>query len=206
MKRRLFSVLDTILDKFVARIRVLFYPFYVVTKFCDGARVIVLFLSNEYLKTKMGYCGDGVRLHGNLRITSPENIFIGNNAHINQGAFLRTEGGLRIGDNVHIARNLTIYTMNHNYHGNSLPYDSSLIYKPVTIERNVWIGMNVCITPGVTIGEGAIVGMGTLVSKDIPPLAIVVGAPSRIIRYRDEQHYNSLNATGRFAGMSGIEK
>lgn len=206
MKNRLLRLLDIILDAFIARIRILFYPFYLSVKAIDVARDGYLFLSNEYLKMKMGECGTGVRIYGNIKITSPENVEIGNNVHINRGAFVRAEGGLKIEDNVHIGRNLTIYTMNHNYLGQSLPYDSSLLYKPVTIKKNVWIGMNVSITPGVTIGEGAIVGMGTLVSKDVPPLAIVGGSPLNVLRYRDEQHYNYLNNQKRFSGMSGILK
>lgn len=204
MKGRIFYILDIVLDRIVARIRIIFYPFYIILKLIDGIRVILLFLNNEFLKIKFGHCGDGVRLHGNIKITSPCNVFIGDNVHINQGAFLRAEGRLRIEDNVHIARNLTLYTVNHDYHGERLPYDSGLISKPVIIKKNVWIGMNVCITPGVTIGEGAIVGMGTVVSGDVPRLAVIGGAPFRIIKYRDEEHYNELNMAGHFSGMSGV--
>ncbi len=38
---------------------------------------------------------------------------------------------------------------------------------------------------GVTIGRGAVIGAGAVVTKDIPPLAIAVGAPARVIGYRD---------------------
>ena len=37
---------------------------------------------------------------------------------------------------------------------------------------------------GVTIGKGAIVGAGALVTKNVPPYAIVVGTPAKVIRYR----------------------
>lgn len=37
---------------------------------------------------------------------------------------------------------------------------------------------------GVTIGTGAVVGAGSVVTKDIPPYAIVVGVPAKIIKYR----------------------
>jgi len=37
---------------------------------------------------------------------------------------------------------------------------------------------------GVKIGNGAVIGANAVVAKDIPPYAIAVGNPARIIRYR----------------------
>lgn len=56
--------------------------------------------------------------------------------------------------------------------------------KPIEIGNDVFIGANVTILDGVTIGDGAVIGAGAVVSKDIPPYAIAVGCPIRIIRYR----------------------
>lgn len=56
--------------------------------------------------------------------------------------------------------------------------------KQITIGNDVFIGANVTILDGVTIGDGAVIGAGAVVSKDIPPYAIAVGSPIRILRYR----------------------
>lgn len=56
--------------------------------------------------------------------------------------------------------------------------------KLITIGNDVFIGANVTILDGVTIGDGAVIGAGAVVSKDIPPYAIAVGCPIRIVRYR----------------------
>ncbi|MBK7463044.1 MAG: hypothetical protein IPJ50_10380 [Betaproteobacteria bacterium] len=53
--------------------------------------------------------------------------------------------------------------------------------------------MGVCILPGVKIGDGAIVGMGTIVTKNIPPLAIVVGANQRIVKFRPKDYFDKLD-------------
>ena len=56
--------------------------------------------------------------------------------------------------------------------------------RPIKIGNDVFVGANVTILDGVTIGDGAVIGAGAVVSKDIPPYAIAVGSPIRIIRYR----------------------
>jgi virginiamycin A acetyltransferase len=57
-------------------------------------------------------------------------------------------------------------------------------FKPLIIGNDVWIGQNVLLRGGIKIGDGAIVGAGSVVTKDIPPYAIVVGNPARILKYR----------------------
>jgi len=59
----------------------------------------------------------------------------------------------------------------------------------IIIGNDVWIGSKVMIMGGVSIGNGAIVGAGAVVSKDIPPYAITVGNPVKIIRYRFDREY-----------------
>ena len=56
--------------------------------------------------------------------------------------------------------------------------------KQVIIGNDVWIGAYTTILGGVRIGNGAVIGAGAVVAKDVPPYAIVVGNPARIIRYR----------------------
>lgn len=54
----------------------------------------------------------------------------------------------------------------------------------VTLGDDVWIGHGAIVLPGLTIGSGAAVGAGTIVTKDVPPFAVVVGNPGRVIRLR----------------------
>lgn len=79
------------------------------------------------IRKKLKKCGKNVHFNGISKIYGLENIEIGNNVHIGENAYIRGEGGLIIGDNTHISRNLVLYTVNHNYEGERLPYDEKLI-------------------------------------------------------------------------------
>jgi acetyltransferase-like isoleucine patch superfamily enzyme len=50
--------------------------------------------------------------------------------------------------------------------------------------RRASIGSNATILGGITIGEGALVGAGAVVTRDVPPNAVVVGNPARVLRSR----------------------
>jgi acetyltransferase-like isoleucine patch superfamily enzyme len=62
-----------------------------------------------------------------------------------------------------------------------------------TIRRGAKIGANVTVLPGVVVGEYALVGAGSVVVRDVPPGAVVVGNPTRIIRHVAELPYGELS-------------
>ncbi|GGB57122.1 streptogramin A acetyl transferase [Roseibium aquae] len=52
------------------------------------------------------------------------------------------------------------------------------------VGHDVWFGTNATVMPGVSIGSGAIFGAHAVAASDIPPYAIVVGNPGRVMRQR----------------------
>jgi len=58
---------------------------------------------------------------------------------------------------------------------------------PLIVKDDVWIGNATLIRRGITIGHGAVVAAGALVVKDVPPFAVVGGAPAKIIKYRFDE-------------------
>jgi galactoside O-acetyltransferase len=58
-----------------------------------------------------------------------------------------------------------------------------IAHAPVVVADKAWIGFNVSILKGVTIGEGAVVGACSVVTRDIPPYAVAVGNPARVVRW-----------------------
>ncbi len=54
---------------------------------------------------------------------------------------------------------------------------------PVVLEDNAWVGFGAIIMPGVRLGKGCVVGSKTIITQDVPPYAIVVGDPAKIVKY-----------------------
>ena len=50
------------------------------------------------------------------------------------------------------------------------------------LRRACRIGGGVVLCPGVEIGEEAFVAAGAVVTKDVPPRAVVMGVPGRVVR------------------------
>ncbi len=107
------------------------------------------------------------------------NIKVGKNVFINACCRFQDQGGIEIGDGVLIGHNVTIATLNHDFHPEKR---QNITPKSVKIGKNAWIGSDSTILPGVKIGNGAIVGAGSVVTKSIPENTIVAGNPARIIR------------------------
>jgi acetyltransferase-like isoleucine patch superfamily enzyme len=61
------------------------------------------------------------------------------------------------------------------------------------VKKGAKIGANSTILPGIVIGENALVGAGSVVVKDVPPGAVVIGNPARVIKYIDELPYRKAD-------------
>lgn len=124
---------------------------------------------------------------------------IGHDTYIGMCSFVTKA---KIGNYCSIANGVVIGAGEHRLDRVST---SSLFYeKPyevltrddVIIGHDVWIGANAVVLRGVVIGNGAVIGAGAVVTKDIPPYAVAVGVPARVLRYRfDERIQRNLQAS-----------
>ncbi len=93
-----------------------------------------------------------------------ERIEIGDRTNIQDGAILHGDPGKPtiLEDHVTIGHRAVV----HSAH----------------IERGSLIGIGAVVLDGVRVGAGSIVGAGAVVSKDVPPLSLVVGVPASRLR------------------------
>lgn len=112
------------------------------------------------------YCDCGCRLT------------LGKSIIINKGATILSAGRVDIGDNVLIAPDVKIATVNHDLRDRMNLYH----FGKVTIQENAWLCIGAIVCPGVTIGKNAVVAAGAVVTTDVPDNAMVAGNPARIIK------------------------
>lgn len=175
------------------------------------SHTIRLFLYRYFFRVKIGRDST---IHWLARFNSPTGVAIGHNTIIGNDAFLdgryprarhnkfgsyiqdffgKGYRPLQIGNNVSIAGEVRMYTMQHDIDDP----DFKEIGAPVVIEDYVVIGTRVTILPGVTIGKGAVVASGAVVTKDIAPYTVVGGVPAIFIRDRNK----NLRYTLKFAKL-----
>ncbi len=77
---------------------------------------------------------------------------------------------------------------------------------PPRVEDGAWIGHNAIITPGCNrIGRGAVIGAGAVVMQDVPPYAIVTGAPAKLVRFRFDPDTIAVIEASRWWTLSRAE-
>lgn len=137
--------------------------------------------------------GKNIIIGRNFTYSNPENIYLGNNIYISHDVeFITNNSRIIVGNYVLIGPYTLITTSNYKLNKINKPiYTQGIISKIVNIADDVWIGAHVSILSGVKIGKGAVIGAGSVVTKDIPPYAVAVGVPAKVIKYRIKKKVNS---------------
>lgn len=114
-----------------------------------------------------------------------ERIEIGEKTNIQDGAILHGDPGLPtiLEDHVTVGHRAVIHS--------------------AYIERGSLIGIGAVVLDGVRVGAGSIVGAGAVVSKDVPPLSLVVGVPAKLLReLSDAEAYDLIEHARRYEKLA----
>lgn len=132
---------------------------------------------------KNSFVGYGVIIQRHHQ--SEAKIVTGRNCLISEQVVIDYSGGLVLGEAVAISEGTKILT--HNHELSSVAdgeYKRECVFTPLVIHDNVWIGARAMILPGVTeIGRGAMIGAGAVIKNKIPPYAIMMGNPAKIVGF-----------------------
>ncbi len=114
-------------------------------------------------------------------------LVIGDGTYIGPRVILGAGGGIRIGARVTFGAAVHLLAENHEFDDTDRAIQSQGVTRDgIVVDDDVWIGNAAIILDGVTIGRGAVIGAGSVVTHDVPPGAVAVGNPARVIRQRSD--------------------
>lgn len=108
-------------------------------------------------------------------------VIIGDNVTVKSGVYLWD--GIRVEDNVFIGP-CVAFTNDKYPRSKHFPEE----FSKILIKEGASIGANATILPGLTLGEHCMIGAGSVVTKDVPPYAVVVGNPAKVVKYLEKPH------------------
>lgn len=142
-------------------------------------------------RNKFGHYGEKITLLSPIQFRGLANVYLYDNTSIHSKALIQcTRAKFIMKKNSGAAEGLTVITGNHmskvgrwfklvRNNEKTLQFDRDII-----VEEDVWIGTNVTLLNGVVVGRGAIIGSGTVCRSSIPPYAIVIGNPAKVVGFR----------------------
>ena len=66
-------------------------------------------------------------------------------------------------------------------------HDKAYVLEGPRLRRACRVGGGVVLCPGVEIGEEAFIAAGALVTRDVPPRAVAMGVPARVVRAVEDE-------------------
>lgn len=100
--------------------------------------------------------------------------------------------GVTLGDGVFVGPNVTF---SNDKYPRSINADGSLksgvdwICVSTIIKKGASLGAGCVIICGIEVGEWAMVGAGAVVTKNVPPYAMVIGNPAKIVKWVSKSGY-----------------
>ena len=131
--------------------------------------------------------GDDCNISPDAVFSNPERIVLGDRVSLGSRCHIWAgpgSGRITIGDDALFGPEVLVTAASYRFDDGAPVTRQAMDEADITIGRDAWLGTRVIVLPGVTIGDGAIIGAGALVRSDIPPFAIAVGVPARVVGNR----------------------
>lgn len=135
-------------------------------------------LSDRWERARSLGFGEGASIYASSYVYG--DVSVGAGTWIGPFTILEGSGGLSIGSTCSISAGVQIYThdsVRWAVSGGRADYE----HAPVWIGDCSHVGGQTVVAKGVTVGDHCVVGACSFVNRDLPPFAVAVGAPCRVI-------------------------
>ena len=119
------------------------------------------------------------RVHGNR-----SRLKIDPTAIVNNALFNLSSGDITVGPYAFFGHDVSVLTGTHDIDKFDRERQTAIprTGRDVVIHEGAWLASGVLVLGPCEIGAHAVVGAGSLVLGDVPPYAIVVGRPAKLVR------------------------
>lgn len=142
----------------------------------------------------------GARLGADCNVC--DNVFIENDVIIGDRVTLKC--GVQVWDGITLENDVFVgpnVTFTNDIFPRSKVYPEQ--FPRTVVRQGASLGANSTILPGITIGMNAMIGAGAVVTRSVPPNAIVVGNPAKIIGYVDAKREQPTEVSAE-AGLPAV--
>ena len=136
------------------------------------------------------------RVHYTADIYNPDNLIMAENTNIDAAAVImngrakllfKRNSGAAIGLTAVTGNHMSVVGLNLKQVSNKIKEEMDINHemdKDIVVEEDVWIASNVTLLSGACLGRGCEVGAGSVVRGNIPPYAVVIGNPCKVVGFR----------------------
>lgn len=134
-----------------------------------------------FLKLFGAKIGKGLVIKNNVNIKFPWKLTLGNDVWLGENVWIDNLDEVIIGNNVCISQGALLLTGNHDYTLSTFDYRNA----PIIIEDGAWIGAKTVVCPGIKVKSHAILTVGSTATKNMEAYGIYQGNPALKIRTRN---------------------
>ena len=119
-------------------------------------------------------------VHQRAKIQVPWKLTMCDRAALGDEACAYSLGEIEIGPRATVAQEAYLCTGTHDFADPAIPLQTA----PIIVGEDAFVGARAFVMPGVSIGARAVVGAMSVVTRDVPPDAVAVGIPCRVVGRR----------------------
>jgi putative colanic acid biosynthesis acetyltransferase WcaF len=157
-----------------------FFWYYTNALFINTSLITSSFIKCNILRLFGAKIGKQVIIKPSVNIKYPWRLTIGDYSWIGENVWIDNLDDVFIGPNVCISQGAMLLCGNHNYKKETF----DLTIAPITIEEGVWIGAKAIVCPGVKCLSHSILSVNSVATKDIEAFSVYQGNPAVKVKNR----------------------